>query len=74
MSNRTTAEAFRSAREDAFLSLPELAKRAGVARVTLWRIEVQGRQPRHETVRAVARALNIPPAELLGADPERAAS
>lgn len=71
MPTKTTAELFRSARESRFLSLPELASLSGVGRVTLWRIETQGRQPRHETVRLVAKALDIDPADLLGDDDSR---
>lgn len=61
--NGTSPEAFRRLRENAGFTIPEIAARSGVARSTLWRIENEpGYRPRESTVRAVATALDLPPA------------
>ena len=54
----------REARLRNFLSIRELASRAGVATRTIVQIE-QGRQePTYKTARKVAEALGMPPAEI----------
>ena len=52
-------------RERAFLTTRELAEKAGVSPVTIWRIEgakEQKRQPR--IVRAISNALGVQPSEI----------
>jgi transcriptional regulator with XRE-family HTH domain len=58
----------REIREWRALSLRELGDRAGVAYATLWRLEQgQGAQPR--TIRKLATALGVEPADLMGPMP-----
>jgi DNA-binding XRE family transcriptional regulator len=54
----------RQLREAASLTQESLAARADIGRVTLSRIETGEQSPRHETLLALARALDISPAEL----------
>ena len=63
---RVDGAKLRSARERRFLTLRELAERAGVAYVTIWRAEngTTG-SARMGTIRALAEALGIEPAELV---------
>jgi transcriptional regulator with XRE-family HTH domain len=55
----------RELRRRRVLTLEELAKKAGVGRNTIWRLEhgVMGAQPR--TIRKLARALDVEPEELV---------
>ncbi len=55
----------RELRRRRVLTLEELAKRAGVGRNTIWRLEhgVMGAQPR--TIRKLAKALDVEPEELV---------
>lgn len=52
-------------RRQAFLSIQDLADRAGVATVTVWRIE-NGKHKRlnMKTMRAIAGALSVPPGDI----------
>ena len=58
-------EKFRQLRRQRVLTMEELAKRAGVGRNTVWRLEhdVMGAQPR--TIRKLARALGVEPEDLV---------
>lgn len=56
-------------RERRFLSTRELAERAGVGEATIWRLEA-GKTARAATVRALASALEVAPAELMASPPE----
>ncbi len=49
----------------AALSQRELAVRAGVTPMTVWRIE-QGKEARPTTIRKLAKALKVKPVELMG--------
>jgi transcriptional regulator with XRE-family HTH domain len=55
----------RELRRRRVLTLEELAKKAGVGRNTVWRLEhgVMGAQPR--TIRKLAKALDVEPEELV---------
>ena len=55
----------RELRRRKVLTLEELAEKAGVGRNTIWRLEhgVMGAQPR--TIRKLAKALGVDPAELV---------
>jgi transcriptional regulator with XRE-family HTH domain len=46
------------------LSQPELAERAGLARETVCRIETGRRKPMRATIKVLALALGVTPAEL----------
>ena len=52
-------------RRRALLTQAELAERSGVAEVTINRIEKGRHQPRFSTVRKLAAALNVQPADLM---------
>jgi transcriptional regulator with XRE-family HTH domain len=58
-------EKFRQLRRQRVLTMEELAKKAGVGRNTVWRLEhgVMGAQPR--TIRKLARALSVEPEDLV---------
>lgn len=60
--------ALKATRERQFLTQGDLAKRSGVSRVTINRIEHQLLEPRFSTIRKLARALKVEPAELVGAE------
>lgn len=60
----------RAARERAFLSVAEVAQRSGVARSTIMRLERGEDLAQHRTVRKLAEALDVAPAELIGGDGE----
>ena len=62
----------RELRRRRVLTLEELAKKAGVGRNTIWRLEhgVMGAQPR--TIRKLAKALDVEPEELVVAGGEDA--
>jgi transcriptional regulator with XRE-family HTH domain len=62
---RTIGNRIRQLRESARLTQEELAKAAGIGRVTLVRIENGEQSPRYETLVALSRALRRPVAELL---------
>lgn len=59
----------RAVRERRFLSQGDLADRAGLTRATVSRIELGRLQPRFSTVRRLAAALGVEPAELVGEEP-----
>jgi transcriptional regulator with XRE-family HTH domain len=58
-------EKLRQLRRQRVLTMEELAKKAGVGRNTIWRLEhgVMGAQPR--TIRKLAAALGVKPEELV---------
>lgn len=62
---KVNGKRLRELRESRVLSLSELEEASGVDRQTIWRIEVgrQGAQPR--TIRKLAGALGVDPAELI---------
>lgn len=62
---RTLAENVRALREARGLSQEDLARMAGLHRTAISLIERSERDPRLATIVRVARALGIPPAELL---------
>jgi transcriptional regulator with XRE-family HTH domain len=53
------------ARERAALSQAELARKAGVSRVTVARVEALLDEPQPRTVRKLAQALGVAPADLM---------
>ena len=55
----------REIRERRALSQRELSKLAGVSRVTIVRLEAGGEDPFPTTVRKLATALNVDPADLM---------
>ncbi len=55
----------RAARERALLTQAELSARAGVQPLTISRIETDKVEPRYSTIRRIAKALGVDPAELL---------
>ncbi len=55
----------RAARERALLTQEELAARADVQALTVSRIETNKVEPRYSTIRKLAKALGMDPAELL---------
>ena len=63
----------REVRESLFVTQAELAQRAGMSESTLSRIETGQQAPRISTVRRIAEALGVAPAELLAPKEERAA-
>ncbi|MGI8826206.1 MAG: helix-turn-helix domain-containing protein [Chloroflexota bacterium] len=65
----TTGERIKQARERAVWGQAELARAAGVSVPGLWQIEHGRNRPRPATIRKIAVALGVPPAELVG-DPE----
>jgi transcriptional regulator with XRE-family HTH domain len=58
------AENLRRLRQEQFLSQAELAKRAGVSKLTVQRLEAGTTLPYAKTVRQLAEALSVPPADL----------
>ncbi len=57
-------------RDDAGLSQSALARAVGTSQSAISQIEAGERNPSFETIRQIARALDIPPAQLLGAPVE----
>lgn len=55
----------RELRDNAKMTQSELAERAGVARVTVARMEIGEREPSWVMVQKLARALNVPVAEFV---------
>jgi transcriptional regulator with XRE-family HTH domain len=55
----------RAARERALLTQGELAARADIQPLTISRIETDKVEPRYSTIRKLAKALDVDPAELL---------
>jgi transcriptional regulator with XRE-family HTH domain len=55
-------------RERAALTQKELGDRAGLTRISVMRLEAGERSPRPGTVRKLARALRVKPAELMTED------
>jgi predicted transcriptional regulator len=60
--------ALKTVRESQFLTQQELAEKAGISRVTVNRLEQQEMDARFSTVKKLARALKVPPSELVGAE------
>lgn len=58
-------ENLRRWRERRAMSQDDLSVASGVGQNTIWRIEREGRQPRPSTLRKLAAALKVDPAELL---------
>lgn len=63
---RSIGHRIRNLREEAHLTQEALASAAGVGRVTLVRLENGEQSPRYGTLLALAKAMNVEPAELLG--------
>ncbi len=61
-------EKLRALREDKFLSNRELAKRASVSPTTVLNLEAGKAEAQRRTVRKLAHALGVDPAELVGSD------
>ena len=55
----------KSLREESVLSQRELARKAGLTHTTVWRLENGYKEARPGTIRKVARALGVDPAELV---------
>ena len=66
------SEQFRALRLSRLLTQAELAEQAGVTESTVNRIEQGHQAARISTVRKLARALDVPPADLLAKAPESA--
>jgi transcriptional regulator with XRE-family HTH domain len=64
----TFADNLRRLRVDRFLSLRELARRAGLHAVTLTRLEAGAAAPSTRSVRALAATLGVAPRELTTPD------
>ena len=62
---RIDGEKLRELREVRFLSHRELAKLAGVSPTTVLNLEVGKGEPQRRTVRKLAQALEVDPAELV---------
>lgn len=62
----TYGSVIKSARIKAGLTQKELAKKAGLAEITIRQYEANKREPRTENLKKIASALNIPVNELLG--------
>lgn len=56
----------RELRERSFLSMNELAKKSGIAKITVFRLENGKTSARYATVRKLAEALGVKPEELIG--------
>jgi len=56
----------RAARRRKVWGQAELARQAGITPTTLWRIEAGANEPLPVTVRKIAKALGVDPAELVG--------
>jgi len=64
---RIDGEKLRELREGKFLSHRELATRAGVSPTTVLNLEAGKAEPQRRTVRKLAAALGVSPAELVEA-------
>ena len=62
---RIDGEKLRALREARFLSHRELAKRAGVSPTTVLNLEAGKAEPQRRTIRKLAQALEVDPAELV---------
>jgi DNA-binding XRE family transcriptional regulator len=62
---RFVGEKLRGLREGKFLSHRELATRAGVSPTTVLNLEAGKAEPQRRTIRKLARALGVDPAELV---------
>jgi transcriptional regulator with XRE-family HTH domain len=60
----------RDVRESKFLSQQELAERAGLSRVAITRLESGQVSAQYATIRKLAEALGVEPAELVGDEAE----
>ena len=69
-----TMHRLRELREERFLSQRALAKKAGVAEATILLAETGRRTPYRITLRKLAAALGVPPAELLDCGPAEGAA
>lgn len=58
-------EKLRAIREECFLSHRELAQRAGVSPTTVLNLEKEQAEPQRRTIRKIANALGVEPAELV---------
>jgi len=58
-------EKLRELREERFLSHRELAQRAGVSPTTVLNLEREQTEPQRRTIRKIAGALGVEPAELV---------
>lgn len=58
-------EQVKRARERALLTQGELAEKAGIGQTTLNRIEKDHAEPHFRTIRKIAKALGVDPAELV---------
>ena len=61
----TFGERVRQLREERFLSMAELAERAGVSKNTLFRVETGNYSAIPRTVRKIAEALGVEPGKLV---------
>jgi transcriptional regulator with XRE-family HTH domain len=59
----------RAARRAKLLTQEELARMAGLNRVTIWQLETGIRNPQLSTIRRLAEALGVPPEQLQEAPP-----
>ncbi|WP_409073083.1 helix-turn-helix domain-containing protein [Micromonospora chalcea] len=66
---RQLASRLRAMRLARFLTQDDLSERSGLGRATIARIEAGVTAPRMRTIRALARALDVTPSELVP-DPE----
>lgn len=60
----STMPTIKELREKQFLSVGELAERAGVSRTVIYGIESGKHKPIRRTVRALARALGVSPEQI----------
>lgn len=58
-------EKLRAIREERFLSHRELAQRAGISPTTVLNLEKEQAEPQRRTIRKIANALGVEPAELV---------
>jgi transcriptional regulator with XRE-family HTH domain len=62
----TVGERIKAMRERKVWGQAELARKAGISPNTLYRIEAESHKPRPVTIRRIAEALSVDPAELAG--------
>jgi transcriptional regulator with XRE-family HTH domain len=61
-------EKIRALRKSSNLTQKELAKKSGIAEITIRKYENQDRQPKIEQIEKIATALEVTPLEILGFD------
>lgn len=66
--NMDVGEKIRTLRKSANLTQKELAKKSGMAEITIRKYENQDRQPKIEQIEKIATALEVTPFEILGFD------